>query len=291
MNILKSIQKHVMQGARTIATQTPIFKTSSAKTINDNYVTAKPAPQNALDIFQGEWSSKFPHPFAELHAGGALLFEDARLQWFLDHLGHLRDKTLLELGPLEGGHSYMLEQNGAESIVSIEANSRAYLKCLVTKEILNLKHVQFLCGDFLAYLRAPDCPQFHVVVASGVLYHMVNPVELISLLADHCLESLYIWTHYYDKEYVEKNKLHGKFPEVTISDYRGFKHHLHLQLYGHVVNSGGFCGGSEPHSYWLSRNELLDCLQYFGFVDVQINFEQPDHPNGPCFALFAKRLP
>lgn len=259
------------------------------KAINDSYITSKPDPQNALDIFQGEWSSKFPPPFSGLQAGAALLFEDARLKWFLDQIGGLQGKTILELGPLEGGHSYMLEQNGADNIVSIEANMRAYLKCLVTKEILHLKRVAFLCGDFLAYLRDPACPQFDAVVASGVLYHMVNPVELISLLTEHCRENLYIWTHYYDKDYVIKNKRQDKFTETKTSNYKGFNHHLHLYLYDRALNWDGFCGGSKPYSHWLSREDILSCLRYFGFPDIQINFEQLDHPNGPCFALFAKR--
>ncbi len=38
----------------------------------------------------------------------------------------------------------MLENMGASSVIAIEANSRAYLKCLITKEILNLRCSRFL---------------------------------------------------------------------------------------------------------------------------------------------------
>ncbi len=286
----KSIRNYFAPGRNAQATQPSIFNPHGAsKIINDFYLTTKPDPQNALDIFRGEWSSKFPPPFADLKAGGALLFQDARFQWFLDEIGGVTGKTTLELGPLEGGHSYMLEQSGVERVISVEANTRAYLKCLITKEILKLKRVDFLMGDFLTYLRDPSCPQFDVVIASGVLYHMSNPVELISLLSEHCRESLFIWTHYYDKAYVERNHLEGKFPQTEISNYKGFNHHLYLQLYQQALNLDGFCGGSEPYSYWLTREELLACLKHFGFTDIQINFEQPDHPHGPSFALLAKR--
>ncbi|HEY9709972.1 MAG TPA: hypothetical protein V6D48_17330, partial [Oculatellaceae cyanobacterium] len=121
--------------------------------ILDKYVTSVPSPQNAFDIFKGEWSSKLPEPFAALQAGSAPLFEDPRIDWCNAQFGGFEGKTVLELGPLEAGHTYMIERLGAGEIVSIEANTRAYLKCLIVKELLELKHTRFLCGDFVEYLR------------------------------------------------------------------------------------------------------------------------------------------
>ncbi len=290
------IRTNTLKTIRKLATSPEAIKDLFAKTgvfrnpeLNNDYIRAKPEPQHALDIFRGEWASKFPPPYAHLQAGEALLFQDSRLQWGLDQVGSLKGKSVLELGPLEGGHTYMLEQNGAERIVAVEANTRAYLKCLVTKEVLGLQRAQFLCGDFLPYLREPTCPNFDVVIASGVLYHMINPVELISLLADHCRGSLYLWTHYYDEAYVRKNHLTRKFPEVMDANTQGFQHRQHLQLYKHAVKRRGFCGGSAPYSHWLERDELLGCLTHFGFTDIQINFEHHDHPNGPNFSILAQK--
>ena len=132
----------------------PLLTPRGGPQILDQYVTTTPSPQNAVDIFAGEWSSKLPEPFAEVRAGSALLFADARLEWGLTQLGGVTGKTVLELGPLEGGHTYMLEQGGAASVVAIEANTRAYLKCLITKELLGLKRARFLCGNFVAFLQA-----------------------------------------------------------------------------------------------------------------------------------------
>lgn len=88
------------------------------------------------------------------------------------------DLTVLELGPLEAGHTYMLEKMGARSIVAVEANSRAYLKCLIVKELFELKRAKFLLGDFVAYLKN-NTRHFDLCLASGVLYHMQNPAELL----------------------------------------------------------------------------------------------------------------
>ena len=68
--------------------------------------------------------------------GFAQLFEDDRILWDEEKLGKFLSKRVLELGPLEGAHTYMLQQLGAKEIISIESNKRAFLKCLIIKNIL-----------------------------------------------------------------------------------------------------------------------------------------------------------
>lgn len=257
-------------------------------TILDQYIKLPPSPQNALDIFKGEWSSKLPEPLKEIETGYALLFEDPRIDWCAKQIGGFEGKTVLELGPLEAGHTYMIERLGAEKIVSIEANTRAYLKCLIVKEVLELKKARFLCGDFVEYLRNNQT-KFDVCIASGVLYHMLNPAELIALAA-RTSSQLFLWTHYYDQKILSSNpELKHRLTKGSSGDYQGFKHTLYQQNYEGALNWMGFCGGSEAHSYWLSREDIIACLKHFGFSEIKINFDQPNHPNGPSFALVAFR--
>ncbi len=193
--------------------------------ILESYVTSAPSPQNALDIFKGEWASQLPAPLEVLKAGSAKLFEDSRIEWSVKQLAEVEGKSVLELGPLEAGHTYMLERLGAASIVSIEANTRAYLKCLIVKELLQLKRAQFLCGDFVKYLRANQT-KFDICLANGVLYHMRNPAELIALVAK-ASNHIILWTHYYDQAIISRNpKLSPKFPGGTAAEYAGFHHTL-----------------------------------------------------------------
>ena len=174
-----------------------------------NFFGAAPSDQNALDLFAGEWSSRMPLDRADLKAGETPLFDDPRIKWADDKLtslglvGGMRDRDVLELGPLEGGHSFLLDRLGAKSVTAVEANSRAYLKCLLAKETLGMPRVRFLLGDCLEYLRAPG-PRFDAAVACGILYHLTNPVELIELLAKRC-DALFLWTVYFDPEFVAKN--------------------------------------------------------------------------------------
>ncbi len=217
------------------------------------------------------------------------LFQDGRITWLISEVGDLHGCRILELGPLEGAHSYMLERAGAGSIIAVEANTHAYLRCLVVKELLGMQRVKFLCGDCVEYLKSPDCPQFDIGLASGVLYHMVNPVELIALLAQHCQMHLFLWTHYYDEAWAKANDFQKRFPGAERSTYAGFSHTLVRQYYDNDIHLPSFCGGSRPFSNWMYREEILACLKHFGFGKLKINFDHYDHPNGPAFAVLASR--
>ena len=257
--------------------------------ILDSYIKSAPDPQNALDIFQGEWSSKLPPPFHKLSAGEALLFDDPRIKWFIEEIGGVTGKSILELGPLEGGHTYLLEKSGAAAITAIEANTRSYLKCLVVKELLKLQKANFLCGDFVEYLGQKG-ESFEACIASGVLYHMQKPAELIALLTSRCTRYILLWTHYYDHKIISADpNLSHKFSEPIQGEYQEFKHQLYRQEYKSALGWSGFCGGNAPISYWMTRQDILDCLRYFGFDDLRINFDHPNHPNGPSFAITAIR--
>jgi hypothetical protein len=96
-----------------------------------------------------------------------------------------------------------------------------------------------------------------------------------------------MWTHYYDYDpiYRNQNNILQKFPSSSKSEYQGFKHTLYRYEYQTALNWQGFSGGTMEYSNWLNRDDILACLKTFGFEKIRINFEQPDHPNGPCFSL------
>lgn len=252
------------------------------------YNQEAPDPQQMVDLFEGEWMSAFPPPYQELKGGIYPLFQDARVDWAIEELGGVKNKTVIELGPLEGGHAYMMQKNGATSILAIEANPRAYLKCLLVKELLKLDRVEFLFGDFNAYLRGAS-RSFDLCVASGVLYHMQNPVELLSLIAQHCRE-IYLWTQYYDEKICgDGGILQSKFMTPYKKEVNGFKHTLYPFKYGASRFWSTFIGGPARTSCWLSRQDILGALSHFGFTEIQINFDEVNSLHGPCFSVVAKK--
>lgn len=251
------------------------------------YVTSFPSAQNALDLFRGEWASRLPSPFENLVAGHAELFDDSRIAWLGERIDNLETAHVLECGPLEGGHTYFLEKLGVASIVAVEASSHAFLRCLVAKEIVGLKRSQFLLGDFVSYLRTGK--RYDLVVACGVLYHLINPVEALAFMAK-ATDQLYIWTQYYDDAIVKSRPmLAHHFASSVPSEYGGFRHTLHKQVYQTRLGNAGFMGGSESYSNWLSRGDLLGALEFFGFNHIEIQFDDQNAAAGPNISLMAKR--
>lgn len=255
--------------------------------ILDQYCMKAPDPQNAVDIFKHEWSMAVPGA-PELEAGPIDLTRDERLIWAEEQLGPFAGRRILELGPLEANHTYQMDRAGAESVTSIEANTRAFLKCLIAKEIVGLPRVKFLLGDFVKFLETKPGP-FDLCVASGVLYHMPNPVELLSLIAQNA-DRVLLWTHYYEKAAVERTeRVRQKFGAPQEAEYSGFRHTLHPYGYGDALGWSGFCGGAATGSNWLSRDTIIDCLKHFGYQNVVTGKEQPDHINGPAFCVAASK--
>ncbi len=273
---------------RDLATRARSRKLAIFGNVLGGYHCGVPSTQATVDLFAGEWASRLPAAMDGVGAGVVPLFEDDRIAWAIGALGGVEDESVLELGPLEGGHTFMLQQAGARSVVAVESNGRAYLKCVVVKELLGLDRAHFLLGDATAYLGSTEEP-FDVCLASGILYHMADPVALIAAISAR-VDKLIMWTHYFDPEVARINtqmRRHMKGSRQATHD--GFSHELHEHRYGTSLRFAGFAGGTQPFANWLSRDDLMACLEHYGWGEVQIAFEQRDHPHGPCLALVARK--
>jgi hypothetical protein len=252
-----------------------------------DYDDRLPSAQNAVDLLPG-WNAVIPHD-PPLNVDKLALFADSRLAWALSVFGSLAGRSVLELGPLEGGHSFMLEQAGAASIDAIEANKSAYLRCLIFKEIVGLKTARFHLGDFLKWLDQVD-RDYDFIVASGVLYHMRDPLRCLELIARRCT-SVYFWTHYVTEETMGKNDpRRSVFMEDETRSFRDIPVRLYRRSYHGADKTAIFSGGPYDEHRWMHRDDFLKVITVLGFDDVQIAFEQPDHVNGPAFSVFARKL-
>ena len=96
------------------------------RTMLDSYVHVAPSAATAVGIFRGEWVSRLPPSVGVVADGDSPLFDDGRVAWAITELG-VKDADVVELGPLEGGHTFMLHQAGARRVVAVEGNTRAFL--------------------------------------------------------------------------------------------------------------------------------------------------------------------
>jgi hypothetical protein len=251
------------------------------------FVTTSPSPQTAIDAASEKWVSKLPPPLEHVRAGQAELFDDPRIHWALERLGGITDMRVLDLGPLEGGYSYMAQQAGAARVVGVEANRIAFLKCLVTKELFDLDRCSFLCGDINEYL-ATEAEPFDVCIASGILYHMTDPLRLLDLISQRA-SRLFMWTHVYSEEALQNRQLAGRLGSEITKTYDGFDYRAYPHTYALDRRLPTFSGGVAPHSNWMHRDDLFRALDHLGWRVLEVAFDEPLGPNGPALALVADR--
>ena len=262
------------------------FRTSTQ--LLDHYVADLPSAQTAIDSVPG-WIGAMP-PEAAARAGEFPFYADPRIAGLLWRYA-CAGKSVLELGPLEGFHTYMLHKAGAASVDAIEANALAFIRCLITKETLKLDRARLHLGDFMKWLEAREA-RYDLIVASGVLYHSHDPVRLLELIAEKA-DAIFLWTHYFDDTAMPRGDLRRvPFSEqVELRECRGVQVRLHERSYYKAWRDPAFCGGLQDRHFWIDREDILKLLSAFGFDRLAIADEEPGHQNGPSFSVLAERSP
>jgi hypothetical protein len=250
------------------------------------YATQQPTPQATADIFKDVWLSTLPEG---LRSGSMDMFHDPRVALAHRFFDFSR-KSVLELGPLEGGHTYGIHALGASSITAVEGNSRSFLKCLVVKELFGLSRANFLYGDIIKYLEATDA-KFDVIFASGVLYHMKEPLKLLSLLRQHT-DRCYIWTGFYQRDVMlnayGEERFAIQFGQGVPLEYGGFQCEGYPQYYLEALDLPPFAGGAAPSSMWLRKDDIVNFLGHVGFNDVSIHDVDTSFGYAPRLSIIAQ---
>jgi 2-polyprenyl-3-methyl-5-hydroxy-6-metoxy-1,4-benzoquinol methylase len=288
--------RHLFAELQALRTKLSNIESGSAWKKTDThlveYLKLAPNPINALSIFKDEWSSTLPSQLGIAGPGPHQLFDDARIKQIYEYIPDISQFKILELGPLEGGHSFMLNSK-AKKIVAIEANRNAFLKCLIVKNLLSLDKVEFLYGDFM---QLNEKESYDLIVAVGVLYHMENPVQLLESLS-RISDRIFFWTHYFEPDLSKWNsglresmdlKWNTSESEVIsggiLSNIRVVRY-----KYNEALGWNGFCGGPGLSANWIYREDFLHALSSLGYKEIEITFDMPDHVNGPAFCVYASR--
>lgn len=253
--------------------------------MNFEFSSAYPSEQASLDVFKDKWASSMPAE-SGLAAGNLDHFNDERVTW-ADQILKLKNKRILELGPFEAYNTYQFEKLGAVHVTAIESSVENFLKCLVIKNAFNL-NAKFLHGDFEIY--EPDVV-FDVVWASGVLYHLVRPIEFLERVLAWS-NSVFLWTQYYDASILTPS--HGGSANFSSANdkvvrFRGREIRLHWRSYMEHANVTNFSGGSEQYSYWMELDDIKYVFSELGFKTITMGINNPHHPPGPACFFVAQR--
>ena len=229
--------------------------------MNDEKFTNLRAEFEKLD----PWITKF-HLQGEDFGGNFDALNDVRIGQFFDVFPKV--ESVIELGSLEGGHSFALAQNAAvKRVLAIEGRAANIAKAKLVKEVLEDKKVEFLEAD-IEKLDFEQFGRFDAVFCSGLLYHLPRPWELIPKLA-RVSPNIFIWTQISEEAKAKKMRAgwRGKF-------YR----------------EGGFfdpLSGLSKKSYWLSLGSLIGLLTANGYREVKIIEHNLAHPKGNSVTLAA----
>jgi hypothetical protein len=245
-----------------------------------------PGHQAALDIYSDGWFTAMPKG-SGLRAGAIDNFSTGRVLWGAEKIGGLAGKTILELGPFEAHDTYQLEALGPACIVAIENNRDNFLKCLIVKNILGLRST-FLHGDMLRYLHEADV-RYDVCWASGVLYHMTNPLGLLQGLAK-ISNTIYMWTHYVHPDR-KNDPTVAKFFDPDSDrffEFGGKSIRLHHRNYNYTPDAR-YSGGQDSYSYWMTKEDIFHILDALGFSSIEMGVDSPNHPPGAAFFFLARK--
>lgn len=211
------------------------------------------------------WITKFQIEGKD-YGGNFDALNDVRIKQFFEIFPGA--KNIIELGSLEGGHSFALAQNPiVERVLAIEGREKNIEKAKLVQKLFGDQKVEFVEGD-LEKLNFEQFGAFDAVFCSGLLYHLPKPWELIPKLA-RLSPNIFIWTQVSEESKAKKMR-------------EGWR--------GKIYREGGFfdpLSGLSKKSFWLSLGSLIGLLTVNGYREIKIFEHNLTHPNGVSVTLAA----
>ncbi|MEY2493349.1 MAG: hypothetical protein QOH24_2300, partial [Verrucomicrobiota bacterium] len=144
----------------------------------------------------GPWVFQFRID-GENYGGGISAAGDARVERFFRFAPSAA--TILELGSLEGAHSFILaERPGVQRVLALEGREANLRKARFVQELLKIHNVEFFQAN-LEYADLTALGKFDAVFCCGLLYHLPEPWKLLVQLPA-VAPRLFIWTQYAAEE-------------------------------------------------------------------------------------------
>jgi hypothetical protein len=135
------------------------------------------------------------------------LRHQAIIEWNRDLLDGAR---VLDIASHDGRWSFAALDVGAAHVIGVEARSHLVENARQTFKEYGAKDgsYEFRCGDLFEELRR-DPPQVDVVLLLGIMYHVLDHVELVKLVATTGAKHVIV-----DTQVVRRNRVHPKLPNI-----------------------------------------------------------------------------
>jgi SAM-dependent methyltransferase len=155
-----------------------------------------------------------------------------------------------DLGCLEGGYAAAFAQAGYE-VTGFEARRENVMCCEFIAERLGLPNLEFTRADVRNVFSAGR--EWDAVFCCGLLYHLDNPVSLLSQIGQSACRLLIVQSHYSTR------------PDTEHEGHRG---------HWYAEGNGRWESWRNERSFWLTRKDLMSAIRDAGFSLV---FEQADY--------------
>jgi hypothetical protein len=185
--------------------------------------------------------------------------EDTRIK-YITHFLDLRGLRVLEIGPLEGHHSVLLEKMGVRENVAIESRNDNLQKCQRVKEKYRLDRTTFLQHDLERLYSGQEKPQFDgpfdLVFCLGVLYHVPEPAKALEWFRSQA-NTLFLGTHYPEPDQ----------PSDATYSYNGKSYRVMQWREGGLAQP---LSGMSPVSLWPYEADLVAMIRDVGYSKLSV---------------------
>lgn len=186
-------------------------------------------------------------------------------------LKSLKDKTIADLGCLEGGYTVEFARAGMSS-TGIEVRESNYANCKMVLDAVGLPNLRFVHDDawnLSAYST------FDAIFCSGLLYHLDRPAAFIDLLGRQARKMVILHTHFAREDNIQA------FPhlsELTENEgYPGRWYAEHPAVPRKELELMKWSSWENQRSFWLTAPAIHQLLKSAGF-DIVV--EQTDWLDG-----------
>jgi len=209
-------------------------------------------------VRRGPWVTRFEIG-GRAYGGTFDAMNDARVSEFFAVLPEVR--TILELGSLEGGHTFALAKHpGVERVLGLEARDFNIARAMFAKSVLKIENVDFVQAN-LEEMPLSWFGQFDAIFCSGLMYHLPRPWELPIHMAQ-VTRSVYLSTHYATTEQTQEQR--GSYVGCFYTE-SGLQDPL---------------SGMSEQSFWPTLEGLERMFHDAGFHDFRVMSKNTQHPHG-----------
>lgn len=234
--------------------------------INDKEADFTKFGYDKLFAYFPSWVSKFKLESKEF--GGYADYDNVRVSMLnmpeVSEEINFKDKSVLELGPLEAGNSIILERMNPSKIISIEGRTESYIKCCMIKNIYDLNRTKFYLDD-ARNISSEKYGNFDVAVVLGLLYHLDDPHVLLDKIGKMA-DKLVLSTHYADEGSPYKNA------ENKTVEYNGKKYSGRIYQEDPDLDPNA---GLQNISFWPFEEDLVNMVKDSGYNKVKIIQKNP----------------